>query len=113
MRRDRPSPSSFAISRRPRPTGSASRRSAASSTRDVTYAWIERHFDELTKVMPSFLRARLIHVAGAMCDKERVRAVESFLRPRVEKLESAEKNTKQAIEEGLRCAALAEKESAS
>jgi aminopeptidase N len=79
-------------------------------TRDVTYAWIEKHFDELTKVVPSFLRARLIHVAGAMCDKERVHAVESFLRPRVEKIEGAEKNTRQSVEEGLRCAALAEKE---
>jgi alanyl aminopeptidase len=81
-------------------------------TRDTTYAWIEKHFDELTKVVPSFIRARLVHVAGAMCDKDRVHAVESFLRPRVEKLEGAEKATKQAIEEGLRCAALAEKEGA-
>jgi aminopeptidase N len=79
-------------------------------TRDVAYAWIESHFDELAKAIPAFLRARLVHVAGAMCDKDRVRAVESFLGPRVEKLEGAEKNTKQSIEEGMRCAALAEKE---
>jgi alanyl aminopeptidase len=81
-------------------------------TRDVTYAWVENHFDELTKVMPAFIRARLINVASAMCDKDRVHAVESFLRPRVEKLEGAEKNAKQAVEEGMRCAALAEKEGA-
>ena len=82
------------------------------ATRDVTYAWIEKHFDDLTKVVPSFLRARLIHVAGAMCDKERVHAVESFLGPRVEKIEGAEKITRQSVEEGLRCAALADKEAA-
>ncbi len=81
-------------------------------SRDVTYAWMEKHFEELTKVVPSFLRARLIRVAAAMCTKERVREVEAFLRPRVEKLEGAEKNTRQSIEEGLRCAALAEKEAA-
>jgi alanyl aminopeptidase len=81
-------------------------------TRDITYAWVENHFDELTKAMPAFIRARLINVASAMCDKDRVHAVESFLRPRVEKLEGAEKNAKQAVEEGMRCAALAEKEGA-
>jgi alanyl aminopeptidase len=81
-------------------------------TRDVTYAWMEKHFEELTKVMPAFLRARLIHVAAAMCTRERVHEVDAFLRPRIENLEGAEKNTRQSIEEGLRCAALAEKEGA-
>jgi aminopeptidase N len=82
------------------------------ATRDATYAWIEGHFDEISRAFPAFLRARLVHVAGAMCDKDRVHAVESFLRPRVEKIEGAEKNTRQSIEEGLRCAALAERERA-
>jgi hypothetical protein len=81
-------------------------------TRDVTYAWMEKHFEELTKVVPAFLRARLIHVAAAMCTRERVHEVDAFLRPRIENLEGAEKNTRQSIEEGLRCAALAEKEGA-
>jgi aminopeptidase N len=82
------------------------------ATRDVTYAWIERHFDELAKVVPSFLRARLINVAAAMCTEERVHAVDAFLRPRIQSLEGAEKNARQSVEEGLRCAALAAKESA-
>jgi aminopeptidase N len=80
------------------------------ATRDATYAWIEKHFDELARVMPAFLRARLVHVAGAMCDKERVNAVEAFFRPRIEKIEGVEKATRQSIEEGRRCAALAEKD---
>jgi len=82
------------------------------STRDVTYAWIERHWGELTKTFPPFVIGRLAQVAGAMCDGARVRAVETFLRPRVEKIEGTEKNLNQAVEEGLRCAALAEKERA-
>ncbi len=82
------------------------------ATRDVTYAWTQKRFDELTKVVPAFLRARLIRVAAAMCDKARVKDVEAFFRPRIENLEGAEKNARQAVEEGLRCAALSEKESA-
>jgi cytosol alanyl aminopeptidase len=80
------------------------------ATRDTAYAWIEKHFDELARVMPAFLRARLVHVAGAMCDKDRVSAVEAFFRPRIEKIEGVEKATHQSIEEGRRCAALAEKD---
>jgi hypothetical protein len=39
-----------------------------------------------------------------------VQAVETFLRPRLENIEGAERNARQSVEEGLRCAALAEKE---
>jgi aminopeptidase N len=82
------------------------------STRDVTYAWIEKHWAELTKIFPPFVIGRLAQVPNAMCDSARVRAAEAFLRPRVEKIEGTEKNLNQAVEEGLRCAVLAEKERA-
>jgi alanyl aminopeptidase len=80
------------------------------ATRDLTFAWMQRHFDELTVAVPAFLRRRFIGVAGAMCDRQRVQAVETFLRPRLENIEGAERNARQSVEEGLRCAALAEKE---
>jgi aminopeptidase N len=80
------------------------------ATRDLTFAWMQRHFDELTVAVPAFLRRRFIGVAGAMCDRRRVQAVETFLRPRLENIEGAERNARQSVEEGLRCAALAEKE---
>jgi alanyl aminopeptidase len=80
------------------------------ATRDLTFAWMQRHFDELTIAVPAFLRRRFIGVAGAMCDRQRVQVVETFLRPRLENIEGAERTARQSVEEGLRCAALAEKE---
>jgi aminopeptidase N len=85
---------------------------ARRATRDLTFAWIQRHFDQLTAVMPTFLRRQFTSVAAGMCDRQRVQEVETFLRPRLAKLEGAERNARQAIEVGLRCAALADKEGA-
>jgi alanyl aminopeptidase len=80
------------------------------ATRDVTIAWIQRNFDGLMHVVPATQVGRIIHVAGAMCDADRVRDVETFLRPRVERIEGTAKDLRQALEEARRCASLAEKE---
>jgi len=76
--------------------------------RDVVHAWIEEHFDELARTYPSTMMARFVGTVPALCDGARVRAAEAFFRPRVAKLEGVEKDLRQSVEEGLRCAALAE-----
>ncbi|HEY7375193.1 MAG TPA: M1 family metallopeptidase [Polyangia bacterium] len=76
--------------------------------RDVVNAWIQTHFDELARVFPSFLIGRIVRAVPALCAAPRVRAAEAFLRPRVAKLEGLEKDLRQSVEEGMRCAALAE-----
>ena len=76
--------------------------------REVVHAWIEKHFDELARLYPSYVMGRVVRTVPALCDAGRVRAAEAFLRPRVAKLEAVEKDLRQSVEEGLRCAALAE-----
>jgi hypothetical protein len=80
--------------------------------RDIVAAWMERHFDELARLFPSFLMGRIVHAVPALCDAGRVRAAEAFLRPRAAKLEGVEKDLRQSVEEGMRCAALAESQRA-
>jgi aminopeptidase N len=76
--------------------------------RAVVYGWIERHFDELARMFPSYFMGRVVRVVATLCDAGRVRAADAFLRPRVAKLEAVEKDLRQSVEEGLRCAALAD-----
>jgi len=76
--------------------------------REVVHAWTEQHFDELARLYPSYVMGRVVRTVPALCDAGRVRAAETFLRPRVAKLEAVEKDLRQSVEEGLRCAALAE-----
>jgi alanyl aminopeptidase len=78
------------------------------AARDLVQAWIEKHFDALARTFPSFLIGRLVRALPAVCDSTRVRAADAFLRPRAAQLEGVEKDLRQSVEEGLRCAALAE-----
>jgi cytosol alanyl aminopeptidase len=78
--------------------------------RDIVNAWIERHFDELARMFPTFLLGRIVRAVPALCDEQRVRAADASLRPRAAKLEGVEKDLRQSVEEGLRCAALARAE---
>ena len=83
------------------------RSACGAAARDVVAAWIERHFDELARLFPSFIIGRVVRAVPALCDADRVRAAEAFLHPRAAKLEGVEKDLRQSVEEGLRCAALA------
>jgi aminopeptidase N len=85
--------------------------SARRATRDMTYAWLEKHFDEVLKIVPRFVVGRLSHVTASMCDAGQVRTAEAFFAPRMAKIDGTEKGLRQSVEDGLRCAALADKES--
>jgi aminopeptidase N len=78
------------------------------NTVDVAFAWAEKHFDEITKAS-SQVPMVLARTPFAMCDTERVRSVEAFLRPRLEKLGAA-KELDEYLDVARRCAALAAKE---
>jgi aminopeptidase N len=80
------------------------------ATRETTFAWIEAHFDELAPRLPSSQVSRFLRLAGTLCDADRVRALQTFLAPRVARLEGTAKDMRQAAEEGLRCATLAGRE---
>jgi aminopeptidase N len=85
---------------------------ARRATRQVTTEWIEKHFDELIKVIPQAQMGRLARVIGALCDQTKVRAAETFFRAHAAKIEGTDKDMRQSAEVGLRCAALADKERA-
>jgi aminopeptidase N len=86
--------------------------SARRATRDVTFAWLEKHFEEITKIVPRFVVGRLVHVTASMCEATQVRAAEAFFAPRMAKIDGTEKALRQSVEDGMRCSALADKESA-
>ena len=48
---------------------------------------------------------------ASMCNAGQVRAAESFFAPRMAKIDGTEKALRQSVEDGLRCSALADKES--
>jgi len=82
-------------------------------TAAVAFQWIERHFDDVTRVTPPFMVQEVVPlVAKTLCDEARVRAVDSFLRPRFEKAGMGVKALDEAVEAGLRCALLATRQSA-
>jgi cytosol alanyl aminopeptidase len=85
--------------------------SARRATRGTTFAWLEKHFDDVAKVVPRFVVGRLAHVTASLCDAGQVRAAETFFTPRLAKIDGTEKALRQSVEDGLRCAALSEKES--
>jgi aminopeptidase N len=87
--------------------------SSRRETRERTFAWLEKHFDDVTKVIPPFVVGKLSRVIASMCDASQVRAAEAFMSPRMAKIDGTEKAMKQSIEDGLRCAALADKETSS
>jgi alanyl aminopeptidase len=79
------------------------------ATVETTYAWIEKNIDEITKNPPPSLPGVLGRMPATLCDAERVRAMEASLRPRLEKIGGIV-DLNQAVESGLRCATLADKE---
>jgi len=79
------------------------------ATVETTYAWIEKNIDEITKNPPPALPSVLGRMPGTLCNAESVRAMETSLRPRLEKIGGIV-DLNQAVESGLRCATLADKE---
>jgi alanyl aminopeptidase len=82
------------------------------AARDVTQAWIEAHIDELGRLFPAFLIGRFVRVTAALCDDGRVGTAEAALRPHLAKVEGVDKDLRQSVELGHRCAALAAAERA-
>ena len=85
--------------------------SARRATRGTTFTWLEKHFEDVAKVVPRFVVGRLVRVTASMCSAGQVRAAEAFFAPRLAQIEGTEKALRQSVEDGLRCSALADKES--
>jgi alanyl aminopeptidase len=79
------------------------------ATVEMTYAWIEKHIDELTKNPPPMIPGILGRTPASLCNAEKVRAIETSLRPHLEKI-GGMSDLNQAVETGIRCSVLADKE---
>ena len=70
---------------------------------------MEKHFDELARLYPSYVHGpRRPHHSRAVRRGPRPRRSSRSCAARVAKLEAVEKDLRQSVEEGLRCAALAD-----
>jgi alanyl aminopeptidase len=78
------------------------------TVRSVVNRWVQRHLDQLTGSFPAFLIGRLVRALPALCDPGQIREAETLFRSRLTKVEGVDKDLRQSVEDGLRCAALAD-----
>ena len=76
--------------------------------RDLVYAWLETSFRRAGAEVPVVRHGSGRPRRVLALSPGRVDAAEAFLAPRVAKLEGVEKDLRQSVEEGRRCAALAD-----
>ncbi len=79
-------------------------------TARITYAYEREHFDAVVKILPGFVVGRLPWVIASLCDEAQVLEASAFFRPRLQKIEGADKSLDQAVDAGKLCAALAKHE---
>jgi len=77
---------------------------ASIETRDVAWAWLKAHFDELAALLPDRYGGRLPQMYK-VCDPARAEEVRAFFTPRVDKLTGGPRNLAQALETAQQCAA--------
>jgi len=76
----------------------------ALATRDVAWAWLQAHYDELVPLLPDRFGGRLPSMMAA-CDAKRAEQLRAFFTPRVEQLTGGPRNLAQALEVAEQCEA--------
>ena len=76
----------------------------AIATRDLAWAWLKTHFDELAALLPDRYGGRLPLMYSA-CDAARAEEIRAFFTPRVAKLTGGPRNLAHALELAQQCAA--------
>ena len=67
-------------------------------TRLIAYAFLKQHFDEISAKLPPAYRAYMAYFALPLCDDAYKPELESFLTPRIEKLDGGPRALAQAME---------------
>jgi alanyl aminopeptidase len=78
-----------------------------SETRDVSYAWVEQHFDALVARLGAELGAQLTRLVGAFCSTDSAERARQFLEPRVDALTGGPRLLRLSWEASQACAAFA------
>ena len=76
-------------------------------TREATWAWLQDHFDDLSRRLDSGRLGELPRLAAVFCEAERAEAVEAFFSDRIEHLTGGPHNLAEAVETIRLCAARA------
>ncbi|HEU4731147.1 MAG TPA: M1 family metallopeptidase [Kofleriaceae bacterium] len=76
----------------------------AIDTRDVAWAWLKAHFDELARLLPDRYAGQLPRQIN-LCDASRTADVRAFFASRADKLTGGPRNLAQAIESAELCVA--------
>ncbi|MEO8177725.1 MAG: M1 family metallopeptidase [Deltaproteobacteria bacterium] len=79
-------------------------------TREVSYRWVEQHFDALVLRLGGELGAQLTRLPGAFCNTESVERVGRFFTPRAPALTGGPRSLRLSLEAIRACAAFAEAE---
>ena len=74
-------------------------------TRLIAYAFVKQHFDEISAKLPPAYRAYMAYFALPLCDDAYKPELESFLTPRIEKLDGGPRALAQAMEALSLCSA--------
>jgi alanyl aminopeptidase len=74
-------------------------------TREVAWAALQSHFDELVPKLENWSAGALPNVARRFCDPQRAVEVKAFFEPRIAKVPQAKQNLEQALESIRLCAA--------
>jgi alanyl aminopeptidase len=78
-----------------------------SETREVSYAWVEQHFDALVARLGAELGAQLTRLVGAFCSTDSSERARQFLQPRVDALAGGPRLLRLNWEASQACAAFA------
>ena len=70
----------------------------APRTRELGYAFVKEHFDEITAKLPEAYRPFMAFSFVSLCDDTRRPEIEAFFTPRIEKLEGGPRLMAQALE---------------
>jgi aminopeptidase N len=73
-------------------------------TREQAWSWLQAHFDELAREIPE-QHAASVPSLPSFCDPDHLAQMQAFFAPRVEKIPSAPRSLKQALERTRLCIA--------
>jgi alanyl aminopeptidase len=77
-------------------------------TRPTAWAFVQKHFDEISKKLPEMYRPYMAYTVVALCDASKKAELEAFLKPRIEPLDGGPRTLAQALEQLSLCSAARE-----
>jgi alanyl aminopeptidase len=74
-------------------------------TQTTAFAFVKRHFDEISNKLPEAYRPYMAFTVVSICDESRKPELEAFLKPRIDPLDGGPRALAQALEQMTLCSA--------